>query len=110
MNRNPKRNKTHLESYNYLEDFHKTNNIKGLDFNINLNYKSHNILENQNESINNESNNISSNFNSIDDDNNDINENEDNFSSERKNKQSKYNLYKKIPPLQINSVDLKIDS
>ena len=110
MNRNPKRNKTHLESYNYLEDFHKNNNNKGLDFNINLNYKSHNFSENQNESINNESNNISNNFNSIDDDNNDINENEDNFSSERKNKQSKYNLYKKIPPLQINSVDLKIDS
>ena len=104
MNRNPKRNKKHLESYNYLENFHKNNINKGLNFNINLNYKSHNISKNQNESINNESNNI------INDDNNDINENEDNFISERKNKQSKHNLYKKIPLLQINSVDLKIDS
>ena len=105
-NRNIKRNKTHLESYNYLENFNKNNNSKGLDFNINLNYRSHSILENDNESINNESNNISSNnFNSIDDD---INENEENISSERNNKRSKYNLYKKFP--QINPVNLKIDS
>ena len=108
-NRNIKRNKTHLESYNYLENFNKNNNSKGLDFNINLNYRSHSILENDNESINNESNNISSNnFNSIDDDNNEINENEENISSERNNKRSKYNLYKKFP--QINPVNLKIDS
>jgi hypothetical protein len=95
-----------LEPYNYIETFNKNNNNKGLDFNTKLNYRSHSILQNQNESLNNESNNISSdNYNSIDDDNNEINKNEENFNSERKVKKSKYNIYKKNPSIHINSAD-----
>lgn len=96
FNRDIRRNKTHINQNKNLENLISNNNTNNwnvkLNVNNNVNYQNHSYNENEKNDLNNI-----------------IKENkEENESTGRKN--SKYNLYKKIPPLQINSINLNMDN